>query len=127
MAKDTKILIVDDDLSVLESFKMILGIKDYIVKTAKDMAEAEAAVKNEKFDVAFIDLRFEGQEIGLDILAKLKELDPAIECIICTAYASEKSKIGAVEKGALDYISKPFMMEVIYELIDRALEKKSKK
>lgn len=127
MAKNVKILVVDDDLSVLESFKMILGIKDYYVKTAKDLAEAEAAVKAEKFDLAFVDLRFEGQEIGLDILARLKELDPSVEVIICTAYASETSKIGAVERGAMDYISKPFMMEVVYEQVDRALAKQKKK
>ncbi|MBU0672885.1 MAG: response regulator [Candidatus Margulisbacteria bacterium] len=127
MANEVKILVVDDDLSVLESFKMILGIKDYYVKTAKNLEEAVAAAKAEKFNAAFIDLRFEGQEIGLDILTKLKEIDPAIGCVICTAYASEKSKISAVERGAIDYISKPFMMEVIYELIDRALEKKSGK
>ena len=127
MSKDVKILVVDDDLSVLESFKMILGIRDYYVKTAKNLAEAETAVKAEKFDVAFVDLRFEGQEIGLDILSKLKEIDPSIEVIICTAYASETSKIGAVERGALDYISKPFMMETVYELIERALAKQKKK
>jgi len=126
MAEKAKILVVDDDLSVLESFKMILGIRDYYVKTAKNMAEAEAAVKAEKFNVAFVDLRFEGREIGLDILSKLKEIDPGIEVIICTAYASETSKIGAVERGALDYISKPFMMEVVYKQVDRALAKQKK-
>ena len=122
-----KVLVVDDDLSVLESFTMILGLKDYEVKTAKSLEEAVAAAEKEKFDVAFIDLKFEGREIGLDILAKLKEIDPSVEAVICTAYASEKSKIGAVERGAMDYISKPFMMEVIYELVDRALERRKTK
>ncbi|MBN2058098.1 MAG: response regulator [Candidatus Saganbacteria bacterium] len=124
MAKQVKILVVDDDLAVLESFKMILGIKDYFVKTAKDLAEAVAAAKADKFDVAFIDLRFEGKEIGLDILAEIKKIAPAVECIICTAFASDQSKAGAIERGALGYISKPFMMETIYEQIDKALGKK---
>lgn len=127
MTKNVKALIVDDDLSVLESFKMILGLKDYEVKTAKSMEEAVAAAEKEHFDVAFIDLRFEGKEIGLDILSKLKKIDPSVEAIICTAFASEKSKIASVELGAMDYISKPFMMEVIYELVDRALERRKGK
>ena len=127
MPQNAKILIVDDDLSVLESFKMILGLKDYEVKTAKSMEEAVAAVEKEKFDMAFIDLKFEGKEIGLDILSKIMEIDPPIKAVICTAFASEKSKIGSVERGAMDYISKPFMMEVIYELVDRALERRKGK
>lgn len=127
MAAKPKILIVDDDLSVLESFKMILGLKDYEVRTAKSMEEATAVAQKESFDMAFVDLRFGEKEIGLDILSKLKEIDSSIEVVICTAYASEKSKIGAVERGAMDYISKPFMMEVVYELVDRALERRKKK
>lgn len=123
MSKDIKVLVVDDDISVLESFKMILGIRDYTVKTAQNMAEAEAATKQEKFDIAFIDLKFEGKEIGLDILAKLREIDAGLPCIICTAFASEQSKLEAVKRGAMDYISKPFMMETVYELIERAQKK----
>ncbi len=119
-----KILIADDDLSVLESFKMILGIKDYKVKTARSFDEASAAAAGERFDMAFIDMRFDGKEDGIRILKKLKEIDPSMQGIIVTAYASDKNKIEALESGAMDYISKPFMMEVIYELVDRAMERR---
>jgi DNA-binding NtrC family response regulator len=127
LAKNVKVLVVDDDLAVLESFKMILGIKDYETGIAKNLEEAVAAVKNDKFDMAFIDLRFYGKDEGLNILAKLKEIDPSLEAVICTAYATEKSKIDAIQLGAMDYISKPFMMEVIYDLVDRALERRKVK
>lgn len=126
MAKKVKAIIIDDDISVIESFKMILEVQDHAVTTAMSMEEAIEAVKKDKFDIAFIDLRFNNQDIGLDILAKVKELSPSTECCIVTGYASEKSKIRAVELGAMEYISKPFMMEVIYELVDRALERKRK-
>jgi DNA-binding NtrC family response regulator len=106
---------------------MILGLKDYEIATAENLEEAAATAQKQHYDVAFVDLRFNGKEIGIDILAKLKEIDPSIEVIICTAYASEKSKIRAVQLGAMDYISKPFMMEVIYELVDRVMERRSKK
>jgi DNA-binding NtrC family response regulator len=124
--KKVRALVVDDELSVLESFKMILGIKEYEVVTVQNQAEAEAAVKKQPFDIAFIDLRFEGRDIGLDILKKIKELAPRTEAVIVTAYASEKTKMDALQSGAMEYISKPFMMEVIYELVDRALAKHKK-
>ncbi|MFA4844104.1 MAG: response regulator [Candidatus Margulisiibacteriota bacterium] len=127
MTKEIKTLVIDDELAVLESFKMILGIKNYQVTTARNLNEAAAAVSKEHFDIAFIDLRFEGREIGLDILKNIKEIDPKIEAVIVTAYATETTKIDALQLGAMDYISKPFMMEVIYELVDRAIEKNKAK
>lgn len=126
MASTVKALVVDDELAVLESFKMILEIKDYKVATAQNMQEAVTAAQKEYFDIAFIDLRFEGRDIGLDILKKIKEINPKIECVIVTAYATEKTKIEAIQLGAMDYVSKPFMMEVLYEMVDRALAKHKK-
>jgi len=127
LTKEIKTLVVDDELAVLESFKMILGIKNYAVSTARNREEAAAAARKDHFDVAFIDLRFAGKQIGLDILKELKEIDPKIEAVIVTAYATETTKIDALQLGAMDYISKPFMMEVIYELVDRAIEKNKAK
>jgi len=124
LASIVKALVVDDELAVLESFKMILEIKDYKVTTVQNMLEAVAAAQKEHFDIAFIDLRFEGRDIGLDILRRLKEIDPKIPCVIVTAYASEKTKNDAFHLGAMDYISKPFMMEVIYEMVNRAVATK---
>ncbi|PIS31574.1 hypothetical protein COT42_00835 [Candidatus Saganbacteria bacterium CG08_land_8_20_14_0_20_45_16] len=123
MNKKVKVLVVDDELSVLESFKMILEIKDYEVRTALGMDEAVQAVKEENFDLAFVDLRFKGQDIGLGILAEIKKIKPKTKVVICTAFASDESKNNAVQLGAMDYISKPFMMEAIYKLVERALSK----
>jgi len=121
--KKVKVLVVDDELSVLESFKMILEIKDYEVRTALGTDEAVQAVKEENFDLAFVDLRFKGQDIGLGILAEIKKIKPKTKVVICTAFASDESKNNAVQLGAMDYISKPFMMEAIYKLVERALSK----
>jgi len=126
MAYKVNAIIIDDELSVLESFKMILGIKDYAVTTAQNQAQAEAAVAKQHFDIAFIDMRFEGKEEGLHILKKVKELDPKLEAIIVTAFASDQTKMEALRLGAFDYISKPFMMETIYQIADRALAKHKK-
>ena len=124
MANSVNVLVIDDEPSVLESLKMILEIKKYNVSTAQNLEEAVAAAQKGHFDIVFIDLRFDGRDIGLDILKKLKEIDPKIPCVIVTAYASEKTKNDAFHLGAMDYISKPFMMEVIYEMVNRAVATK---
>ena len=126
MGKTTKILVVDDELAVLESFKMILEIKDYYVKTALSLDESTDIARNEKFNLAFVDLRFNGKEEGLQILKGLKTIDPSLEIIIVTAFASDKTKMEAKKLGAFDYINKPFMMEDIYQIVDRVLAKQKK-
>jgi len=126
VAQKVNAIVIDDELSVLESFKMILGIRDYNVATAQNQAEAAAAVAKQHYDIAFIDMRFEGKDEGLNILKKVKEIDPKLEAVIVTAYASEKTKMEALQLGAFEYISKPFLMETIYGLVDRVMAKRKK-
>lgn len=119
-------MVVDDEPSVLESFKMILKIKDYDVVTFPDGPTALAGIEKGKFDLAFIDYKLPGMD-GLEVLRKLKELDSAIEVIIVTAYATESSHANAITLGALEYLRKPFLMEEIYELVERGLRRKRTK
>lgn len=119
-----KILVVDDEPSVLESFQMILKIRDYDVTTAQSVEDATTKAGQGPFDVAFVDLRLNGHEEGLDILKLLKTKKPSPEVVIVTAFASERTQANAIELGAMEYISKPFLMEEIYDLVNRALRKK---
>jgi len=121
-----KALIVDDEVAVIESFKMILGMKNFDVNTAQNIDEAEKVMKQGPYDIAFIDMRFHNEDLGLVILKKLKEIDPNLQAVICTAFASEETKIQAIEIGAMDYISKPFTVDAIYELADMAIEHRKK-
>lgn len=121
-----RILVVDDEPSVLESFKMILQIKDYDVTAVLSGLEAVQALQKESFDMAFVDLRLPGMD-GIEILQAIKRQSPATEVIIVTAYASEESQANAITYGALDYIRKPFLMEEIYNLVDRAIRKRREK
>ncbi|MEM4271212.1 MAG: response regulator [Candidatus Pacearchaeota archaeon] len=117
------ILVIDDELSVLESFKMILKIKDYNVSTFADGPSALNSLKPGQYDIAFIDLKLPGMD-GIEILKRIKELDPEIEVVIVTAYATESSHANAITLGALEYLRKPFLMEEIYELVDRGLKRR---
>lgn len=126
MAESVKIMIVDDEPGVRESLAMILKIKDYDVVTFEDGESAIANLKKDMFDLAFVDLRLPKMD-GIEVLKKIKEIDPTIEVCIVTAYASETSHANAITLGALEYLRKPFLMEEIYELVERGLRKRSAK
>jgi len=126
LEEKVRIIVVDDEPSVLESFKMILTIKDYEVFPFPDGPTALKAIEPEKFDIAFVDLRLPEMD-GIEVLKKIKELDPSIEIIIVTAYATEQSHANAITYGALEYLRKPFLMEEIYELVERGLRRRREK
>jgi len=126
LANSVKIMIVDDEPSVRESFKMILKIKDYEVETFPDGPTAIASLQKDKFDMAFVDYKLPGMD-GLEVLKKIKEIDSNMEVCIVTAYATETSHANAITLGALEYLRKPFLMEEIYELVERGLRKRRQK
>jgi len=126
MVQAVRIIVIDDEPSVLESFKMILKIKDYEVETFPDGPSALASLTKGKFDVAFIDYKLPVMD-GLEVLRRIKEIDSDIEVIIVTAYATDASHANAITLGALEYLRKPFLMEEIYELVERALKRRRTK
>jgi len=126
MMQEVHIMVVDDEPSVLESFKMILKIKDYEVETFPDGPTAMASFTKGKFDVAFVDYKLPGMD-GLEVLRRIKETDADVEVIIVTAYATDANHANAITLGALEYLRKPFLMEEIYELVDRALKRRRTK
>jgi DNA-binding NtrC family response regulator len=134
MSEAVRIAVIDDEPSVLESFEMILKIKDYAVDTFSNGSTAVAAFQKNKYDIAFVDMIIpveEGKTTekngGIQILKKIKEINPVTEVIIVTAYATEQTHADAIKLGALEYLRKPFLMEEIYELVDRGLRRKKTK
>ncbi len=126
MAEKAKVLVVDDHNGVLESFKEILKIKDYDVAGFQSGKEAIESMKTTKYDFAFVDLKMPEMD-GIEVLKKIKEIDPSVEVIIVTAYASEESFANAITLGAMEYLRKPFLMGEVYALAERALRKRREK
>ena len=126
MVQATRIMVIDDEPSVLESFKMILKIKDYDVETFPDGPSALQNLTKGKFEMAFIDYKLPVMD-GLEVLRRIKEIDPEVEVVIVTAYATDASHANAITLGALEYLRKPFLMEEIYELVERGLKRRRTK
>jgi len=128
-----RIACVDDEPSVLESLKMILKIKDYEVDTYPNGSAAIAGFQKKKYDIAFVDMILPMEEGktektgGIQVLKKIKEISPETEVVIVTAYASESTHADAIKLGALEYLRKPFLMDEIYELVDRGLRRRMAK
>jgi len=126
MAEKAKVLVVDDQIGVIESFKEILRIKDFETFGFQNGKEAIESMKTNKYDMAFVDLKMPEMD-GIEVLKNIKESDKTVEVIIVTAYASEESFANAITLGAMEYLRKPFLMGEVYALADRALRKRREK
>lgn len=103
-----RILIVDDEPSILISLSYALRIEGVEVITCDEIVQAEAALENTHFDLVLADIRMSGVNgvEGLELLSFIKELYKS-EVIIMTGYGTDEIKAEAYRRGALHYFSKP--------------------
>lgn len=118
-----RILLIDDEGDFVETLADSLRLKGYQVETA--LNAAEALTRQESFipDIALVDIRL-GRDSGLDLVAKFREIDPDLICVMVTAYSDAKSAVRALQSGAYDYLSKPFHPDELGAVINRCAEKK---
>lgn len=116
-----EILVVDDVKSILTMMKAFLEEEGYIVTTAPCVLEAFSIIEKQKLDLVIMDIRLP-QVSGLDALAEIKKVDPKLPVIIMTAYGTTQTAIEAMKRGAYDYVTKPFKIEELKVLINKALD-----
>lgn len=104
-----KILIVDDEPTILLSLSHIFSNKDTTVITCSRIEDAEEALAHYKFDLVIADIRMSGMHgiEGLELLSYIKKLNPETAVIIMTAYGSDEIKEDAFRRGAFHYYEKP--------------------
>ena len=104
-----KILIVDDEPTILMTLSHLLGSRDTTVITSSRIEEAEEALSRYPFDLVIADIRLSGMYgiEGLELLSYIKKLNPATAVIIMTAYGSDEIKEDAFSRGAFHYYEKP--------------------
>lgn len=114
----TTVLIVDDEIGPRESLRAILK-SDYQVLVAVEGEQAIHVVEQNPVDIVLLDLRMPGLS-GIRVLEKIKALDPDIEVILVTGYASYETVLEALRLRAFDYIPKPFNVPHVREMVKRA-------
>jgi len=118
-----RILVVDDERSLREFLEIFFRREGFSVTTAASVDEALVAVGADDFDVVVSDVQLGGSS-GLELLRHVKDAAPDTVVIMITAFATAESAIEAMKQGAYDYITKPFKVDELRLVIDKALEKK---
>jgi NtrC-family two-component system response regulator AlgB len=112
------VLIIDDDRSIRETLGTALETMGHKVEVADGRAAAERKVREGSFEVAFLDIRL-GTENGLDLLPDLLRFSPRLAVVVITAYSSIETAVQAIQRGAFDYLSKPFKPAQIGQVLER--------
>jgi two-component system chemotaxis response regulator CheY len=115
-----KILLIDDSALSRNMLKRALGNEYIYIEAADGMSGLESYFL-EKPDLVILDLTMPGIN-GLDVLAKLREMDPHARILIGTADIQDISRKQAEDLGAMGFIVKPFNSEAIQDIVKRALE-----
>lgn len=116
-------LIVDDEEGPRQSLRVIFK-DDYKVLLANDGPSAIEFVKTNEIDVAILDIRMAGMS-GIELLERLKFVDPGIEVIMMTAFETPETMRQALRLRACDYINKPFDITTVRKAVATAVERRS--
>jgi two-component system response regulator PilR (NtrC family) len=123
MARNTSILIIDDEEIMREILETLLSREGYSVRVASSGAEGLELARSVPFDAAIVDVMMPGMD-GMAVLGELKKLDDDLPVIMITAFASVENAIAAMKRGALDYITKPFKNDEVLVVIRNAVERR---
>lgn len=121
--KNGSILVIDDEESVRVSLAKILMKIGYEVQVAASGEEGLEKVRQNAFDLVITDLKMQTID-GLEVLEKVKQIQPETLVIIITGFASLDSALAAIRKGVCDYLVKPFQIETMKLVVQRSMKMK---
>lgn len=116
-----KIILVDNEATILNVLSTVLKVEGYEVKTFREVEKAIEHLKSEEFDLLISDIRMSPLN-GMDLLKWVRTERPGMSVIMFTAYGSVETAIEAMKLGAFDYVTKPFKMDELLITIQRALD-----
>jgi len=131
MKHSGRILVVDDNVDILTSIKLLLKKHYSLIKTTDDPHQIETLIGQYEFDVIILDMNFtqdaiSGQE-GFRWLKTILSIDPSIVVIMMTAYADIKLSVDAIKAGASDFITKPWKNDELLASMAAAFQHSSSK
>ena len=113
-----KILAVDDEAIILDSFRKILVLEGYSVDTVETGPEALGLIQKNDYDFVFTDLKMPGMD-GVELTKAVKHLRPDIDVVLITGYATIESAVEVMKFGAMDYVQKPFTEDELIEFVKK--------
>src|ERR1700746_827932 len=123
MKQTAKILLVDDEPSMLRYIKTLLEVDDYKVETATTGEEAlQRGEKGRQPDLVLLDVLMPGID-GLQTLEQLRQLQPGVKVVMLSCVADTRKVVHAMRLGAQDYLTKPFQKAELDAVIDQCLGK----
>ena len=117
------ILVVDDEEGPRLSAKMTLK-DNYDIVMASDGPSAVSIVQNQKIDVAVLDIRMPGMS-GVDVLERIKFLDPTIEAVMITAFETTDTIRQSLKLRACDYLNKPYEVSALRSAVANAMQRRT--
>ena len=123
--ENPRVLVIDDESGPRDSLRMIL-MNDYQVILADGAVRGLRLAKQHCPDLVFLDIKMPEMD-GTEVLRRLKDIDPEVEVVLITAYAAVDTAQQAVRHGAIDYITKPFSVDEIAAVADRAITRRSQR
>ena len=121
--KNIRVLIVDDEEYIRLSLSELLSYIGFEVATAANGEDALKKLAENRFDMAFMDIKIPGMN-GVELLGRVRKAYPDVSVIMMTGYATVENAVEAVKLGAYDFLRKPYDIEEIKVSINRLLEKK---
>lgn len=118
-----RILVVDDEQSMREFLEIFLRREGYDVVTACNVDTALVYLESDEIDLVITDMQMP-EKSGLELILAAREVSPETLTIVVTAFGTTDSAISAMKEGAYDYLTKPFKVEELRLVIEKALEKK---
>jgi two-component system, NtrC family, response regulator AtoC len=114
-----KIIVLDDEMIIRKTLETHLRRKHYSVATASRIAEADALLAKDQFDLIFVDMRLPDGD-GMELLERISEMPDAPLVVVITGYGTIESAVECMRKGAFDYVVKPCSMDEIEVIIKKA-------
>ncbi len=119
--KGKSILVVDDNAFVLESTVELIEARGYNVVACSDAKEAIQSALHEEFFAVLTDVQMPGLS-GIELLGRLREINPEVPVIIMTAFAELDLAVDAINKGAFDFIIKPYRADYLVHAVKKAVD-----